>query len=97
MAVGVGLFTLLGMFDWMLQNNIVSPEGWYLGAYANTVSFIIFGFLMYRRYVNAIGEVEQVNASLAQRCKRAKPNWRSFISTCARPRCCKRSAMNASA
>ncbi|MFZ6759887.1 ATP-binding protein [Undibacterium sp. Ji50W] len=66
-AVGVGLFTLLGMSDWMLQNNIVSPEGWYMGAYANAISFIIFGSLISRRYINAISEVEQVNANLAQR------------------------------
>ena len=66
-AVGTGVCTLLGVSDWLLQNNFVSPEGWYFGAYTNAITFGIFGTLMYRRYVNAIGEVEQINASLAQR------------------------------
>jgi signal transduction histidine kinase len=67
-----GLFacTALGISDWMLQNNVVSPESWYLGAYAPAVCFITFGVLMYRRYVDAIAEVEEVNASLAERLKK---------------------------
>jgi signal transduction histidine kinase len=66
-AVGIGVCVLLGLSDWLLQNNFVSPEGWYLGAYTNAVTFSVFGALMYRRYVNAIAEVELVNASLAER------------------------------
>lgn len=66
-AVGIGICVLLGVTDWLLQNNFISPEGWYLGAYTNAVTFSVFGALMYRRYVHAIGEVEQLNASLAQR------------------------------
>ena len=64
-----GMFgcTALGMSDWMLQNNVVGIEGWYGGAYAPAVCFIVFGTLMYRRYVEAIAEVERVNASLAGR------------------------------
>lgn len=67
MASGVGLSTLLGMSDWLLHNNVISPEGWFLGAYTNAVTFAMFGALMYRRYVSAIAEVEQINASLAER------------------------------
>ncbi|WP_295987594.1 sensor histidine kinase [uncultured Variovorax sp.] len=66
-AVGIGICVLLGITDWLLQNNFVSPEGWYLGAYTNAVTFSVFGVLMYRRYVHAIGEVEELNASLAHR------------------------------
>lgn len=66
-AVGIGVCVLLGVSDWLLQNNFVSPEGWYLGAYTNAVTFSVFGVMLYRRYVNAIAEVERVNASLAQR------------------------------
>ncbi|AGU47588.1 putative signal transduction histidine kinase [Variovorax paradoxus B4] len=66
-AVGIGVCVLLGVSDWLLQNNFVSPEGWYLGAYTNAVTFSVFGVLMYRRYVSAIAEVERVNASLARR------------------------------
>lgn len=68
-AIGVGICTLLGVSDWLLQNNFVSPEGWYFGAYTNAITFGIFGTLMYRRYVNAIDEVEQLNASLAERLR----------------------------
>ena len=66
-AVGIALCVLLGASDWLLQNNFSSPEGWYMGAYTNAVTFCVFGVLMYRRYVNAIGEVERVNAGLAER------------------------------
>jgi len=68
---GSGVFgcTALGMTDWMLQNNVISPEGWYFGAYTPALCFIVFGALMYRRYVAAIAEVERVNASLAERLK----------------------------
>lgn len=66
-AAGLGVCTLLGMSDWLLHNNVIGPEGWFLGAYTNAVTFGMFGVLMYRRYISAIGEVEQLNASLAQR------------------------------
>ncbi|MBV7536350.1 sensor histidine kinase [Duganella sp. sic0402] len=67
-----GLFacTAMGVSDWLLQNNLISAEGWYLGAYAPAVCFITFGILMYRRYIDAIAEVERVNASLAERLKK---------------------------
>lgn len=66
---GVFGCTALGMTDWMLQNNVISPEGWYFGAYTPALCFVVFGALMYRRYVAAIAEVERVNASLAERLK----------------------------
>ena len=68
-VVGVAICVLLNISDWMLHNNVAGPEGWFLGAYTNGVTFIFFGLLMYRRYVNAIDEVEQVNASLAERLR----------------------------
>jgi signal transduction histidine kinase len=69
-AVGIGVCVLLGVTDWLLQNNFISPEGWYLGSYTNAVTFTVFGVLMYRRYVHAIGEVEELNESLAQRLRK---------------------------
>jgi signal transduction histidine kinase len=66
-AGSVGICTLLGMSDWLLYTNAIGPEGWFLGAYTNAVTFGSFGLLIYRRYINAIGEVELINASLAQR------------------------------
>lgn len=66
-AVGILICTLLGVDDWLLQNNFISPEGWYLGAYTNAVCFSVFGILMYRRYIHALTEIEEVNANLALR------------------------------
>lgn len=68
-VVAIAICVLLGMSDWMLHNNVVGPEGWFLGAYTNGVTFIFFGLLMYRRYVSAIEEVERINASLAERLR----------------------------
>jgi len=67
MALGIAAGTLLGFSDWLIHNNIASQEQWFLGAYTNAVTFAVFGALMYRRYMSAITEVEQLNASLAQR------------------------------
>lgn len=67
---GIFACTAMGMTDWLLQNNVISAEGWYLGAYAPAVCFVTFGILMYRRYVDAIAEVERVNASLAERLEK---------------------------
>ncbi|BDU21756.1 ATP-binding protein [Dyella sp. GSA-30] len=68
-VVAIAVCVLLGMSDWMLHNNVVGPEGWFLGAYTNGVTFVFFGLLMYRRYVSAIEEVERINASLAERLR----------------------------
>jgi signal transduction histidine kinase len=57
----------LGVGDWLLQNNVVNPEGWYLGAYTNALTFMVFGSLIFRRYVRAVEAVRQLNASLAER------------------------------
>jgi signal transduction histidine kinase len=67
MAFGVAAGTLLGFSDWLVHNGVISTEHWFLGAYTNAVTFAVFGALMYRRYLSAITEVEQLNASLAQR------------------------------
>lgn len=66
-AACAALGTLLGMSDWLLYSNFINPEGWFLGAYTNAVTFAVFGTLMYRRYISAIDEVEQANANLAKR------------------------------
>lgn len=54
-------------YDLALQHNWVSPEGLYTQPYALIGMFFMFDYIMFRRYVGALGEVEQVNASLAQR------------------------------
>jgi signal transduction histidine kinase len=58
---------LMGVYDWLLQNNHVSVEGSFLGPYAGVGAFVIFMFIMFRRYVRAIDDVQQINASLEGR------------------------------
>lgn len=65
---GWGLLGMaFGLYDWLLQSNYVDIEGSYLGSYSNVLVFVIFMYVMYHRYIGAIAEVRQVNASLAQR------------------------------
>ena len=66
-AGSVSLNVVLGSVDWLLQNNFIGPEGWYLGPYMTLVNFVVFCLLMYRRYIGALFDVEQANAQLAQR------------------------------
>ncbi|MNR80597.1 Sensor protein VraS [compost metagenome] len=66
-AIGCAISTLLGLSDWLLYSSFIDPEGWFLGSYTNAITFAMFGTLMYRRYINAIAEVELANAHLAQR------------------------------
>lgn len=62
---------LMGMvfwlYDWLLQNNHIGIEGIYIGPYTNAVAFLLFLYIMFRRYVGAIDEVSRLNASLEQK------------------------------
>ncbi|TAN71272.1 MAG: sensor histidine kinase [Methylobacter sp.] len=57
----------LGIHDWLLQNNLISIESAFVSTYANIGAFILFTYVMFRRYLTAIAEVEQVNATLEER------------------------------
>ena len=60
--------TTLGCaYDLALQNNWVSPEGLYTNPYAIIGLFVMFLYILFRRYVRAMAEVEQANIHLAQR------------------------------
>jgi signal transduction histidine kinase len=67
----LSVWCLLGMVfwlhDWLLQSNHIDIEGIYLGPYTNFIAFLLFLKIMFRRYIGAMNEVTQVNASLAQR------------------------------
>lgn len=54
-------------YDLALQNNWVGPEGVYTNPYALIGLFVMFSYVMFRRYLGAIQEVEQLNTGLAQR------------------------------
>ncbi|MEC4593955.1 sensor histidine kinase [Nitrospirillum amazonense] len=69
LAAALAICTVLGQTDWMMHNHVLSPEGWFLGAYTNAVTFAMCGTVLYRRYIAAIAEVERVNASLAERLR----------------------------
>ena len=58
---------LLGVHDWLLQNNLVSVEGRYPSVYVGTGLFLIFMFIMLRRCLGALQALRQANASLTQR------------------------------
>lgn len=58
---------VLSAYDLALQNNWVGPEGVYTNPYGIIGLFVMFGYIMFGRYVGAIGEVESLNANLAKR------------------------------
>jgi signal transduction histidine kinase len=64
-ALGV----MCGVYDWLLQNNYVDIEGAYLGSHAGIGACSLFLYIMFRRYVGAIADVENLNASLESRLK----------------------------
>lgn len=60
---------VVGVYDWLLQNNLVSVEGSFMGPYTSVLIFLIFMYIMFRRYVSAIEDVQTLNAGLEQRLK----------------------------
>lgn len=58
---------LLGIYDWLLQNNYVDVENIYLGPYNNIGAFLIFMYIIYHRFLEANNHVRRVNAGLQQR------------------------------
>ncbi len=68
LLAGWGLASMqFGVFDWLLQHNRVDIEATLLGAYADVGAFFLFTYVMFRRYVGAIREAEQLTAGLAAR------------------------------
>ena len=68
LLAGLSLICMqLGIHDWLLQNNFISIELVFLGTYANIGIFVLFAYIMFRRYLATISEVEKVNDSLEAR------------------------------
>lgn len=67
MAAWIMFSVPCSIYDLALQNNWVSPEGLYTHPYTMIGLFVMFTYIMYGRYMGAIAEVEDVNASLAER------------------------------
>lgn len=58
---------LLAIYDWLLQNNYVDIESIYLGPFNNIGAFLIFMYIIYRRFLEANHNVRLTNASLQRR------------------------------
>jgi len=68
LLAGWSLFSLvLGLCDWLLQNNLVDIEWGFPSSYANVGAFVLYMFIMFRRYIGAIAGMEKMNASLEAR------------------------------
>ena len=68
---GSGLLGVqLGVYDWLLQNNLVNIEGLYISPYINIALAVVFAGIMLRRYVVALSSVEQASRNLADQLAR---------------------------
>jgi signal transduction histidine kinase len=61
------LVSLISTYDFLLVNNFVSVESGFVSPYLSGGSFFISVYIMLHRYIGAIDEVKQVNATLEQR------------------------------
>lgn len=70
LASSVGLVDLpVAIHDWLMQNYMASPEDVYLWPVSTTARLVMFIYIILRRYVGAVDEVEQANVRLAQRLR----------------------------
>ena len=83
LSVGVGLCTVYGIVDWLLQSNFLGPESWYLGPYISLQNFVLVCYLIYKHYTGAQVDVEHSNRLLAGRLAQRK---RELAATYARLR-----------
>ncbi|MFP5394357.1 MAG: sensor histidine kinase, partial [Gammaproteobacteria bacterium] len=56
----------VGLFDFLLQINVLDPELIYLGPYTNLGAFLVFMHIVHHRYLEAHDAVRRANASLQQ-------------------------------
>lgn len=67
LATIVAVGTLFGFNDWAIQSNLLGPESWYLGPYANILNFAGFCYLIFRYYMRAVDAAQQAHKDLALR------------------------------
>jgi len=68
LAVGHLIALVLGTHDWLKFNShLIDTESIALTPYVTGGLFALFGYVMFRRYVRALGQVEEVNAGLEAR------------------------------
>ncbi|HEY4370619.1 MAG TPA: ATP-binding protein [Burkholderiales bacterium] len=65
LAIGHAVALFMGTYDWVKFNShLIDTESIALTPYVTGGLFALFGYVMFRRYVRALGHVEEVNASL---------------------------------
>jgi signal transduction histidine kinase len=70
LASFVGVIDLpVAVHDWLMQNYFVSPEDVYLWPVSTTARLLMFIYIILRRYVGAVDDVEKANAHLAERLR----------------------------
>ncbi|MFA6203116.1 MAG: sensor histidine kinase [Gallionella sp.] len=67
LAIWMLVALLFAIHDSLYRKYQFNIEGFYLAPYATVGLFVAMMYIMFQRYVGAIGEVERVNAGLAQR------------------------------
>jgi signal transduction histidine kinase len=68
LLTGVYILSFMcGLYDWARLKYVFDVESYYFTPYASMALFAAFVVILFRRYVGALGEIERVNASLAQR------------------------------
>ena len=61
-----GLISIqFGVWDWLLENNLINIENAYLGSYSNLGAFALVSIIMFQRYIGAKREVMQTNKNLS--------------------------------
>ena len=65
LASGGMVGVLCGVYDWLLQNNLVNIEGLFLSFYVNIAIILAFAAIMLRRYVTAIAKAELASRDIA--------------------------------
>ncbi|MEO5794748.1 MAG: sensor histidine kinase [Rhodoferax sp.] len=68
LASAVGVIDLpVAIHDWLMQNYLVGPESYYAWPVSAMARLLVFIYILLRRYVGAIDEVERANLRLAER------------------------------
>jgi len=70
LASMVGIIDLpVAIHDWLMQNYFASPEDIYLWPVSTTARLLMFIYIILRRYVGAVDDVERANVHLAERLR----------------------------
>ncbi len=63
----VGVIALSGMADWLMQSNLIGIESVFLTKHASVGIVFVFWYIMFHRYVSALGHAQKAKDDLAAR------------------------------